>query len=169
MLKEQENKILESLIIDSDAQINYFVNQKLFYYAQASYDRNIEYGIDDKTTTNVGVGYKDYKYKLPYRVQGGIASQSIFYSYDDTDREIFLKLGGDITIPYKFLALREDVDFLREAAGNNIELNSVSAIIANVSDNFFLSFSLNFSYLSDPPLGYANDIKIWMLRGGINF
>lgn len=169
LLKEQENKLLQSLIIESDAQINYFTSSKMFYYAKGSYERNTEYGISDKTATNVGMGYKDYDFKLPYRLQGGFATQSIFYNSDATDKALYLNAGGDIKIPYKFLDLKENISLFKEIGAAKIELSSVSSIIANVSDNFFLSFSLNFSYLTDPPPGYVKDIKIYTFRGGINF
>ena len=171
LLKEQEDEKLNSLRIDSDVQVNYYSTPNIFYYALAGYDRNIEYGIMDKTSVALGAGYKKYEYKYPYGVQGGMSARSIYYDAE-TEKDIYINLAGDIMIPYKFLEFRDEVDFLvntKKVEGTDIELYNVSSVIAKLSDDFFLSFSLNFSYLNNPPQGYPEEIKIWMLRGGFSF
>ena len=171
LLKEQEDERLNSLRIDSDVQVNYYSTPNVFYYALAGYDRNIEYGILDKTSVDIGAGYKKYEYKYPFRVQSGISARSIYYGAE-MEKDIYFNLAGDIMIPYKFLEFRDEAEFLvntKQVEGTDIEINNVSSVIAKLSDDFFLSFSLSFSHLNNPPRGYPKEIKIWMLRGGFSF
>lgn len=171
-LKEQENEVLESLRIDSEIQLNYYSSPNIFYFSKAGYNRDIEQGILDKTSIDLGAGYKDYSYKYPYRIQAGLSSQSICYDQSDLERDIYSNISGDIAIPYEFLEFKNDVDFLvntKAIEGTDIEISNVVSVIANLSEDFFLSFSLNYSYLNHPPKTFPKEIKIYMLRAGVNF
>lgn len=172
LYKEQEGKKLESLMISSEVQVNYYSNKNTFYFAQAGYARNIEQGILDKTSIDIGAGYKDYEYKYPFRVQAGLSTRSIYYDQLDLERNIFGNIGGDIKYSYKILDFKNELDFLMNLErflGPDVEVKNISAIVANLDDDLFLSLSLNFSYLNHPPPGYPEEIKIWMLRAGFNF
>lgn len=172
LYKEQEGENLESLMIDSEVQVNYYGNKNIFYYASAGYDRNIEQGISDKTSVDIGSGYKDYEYKYPFRLQAGLSSRSVYYDQLDLERNIFGNIGGDVKYSYKILDFKNELDFLmnlKRFQGTDVEVKNISAIVANIGDDLFLSLSLNFSYLNHPPTGYPEEIKIYMLRGGFTF
>lgn len=170
--KEQEGDVLESLRINSEVQVNYYSTENTFYYTLAGYDRNIEQGIMDKTSMDIGAGYKDYKYKYPFRVQSGVSSRSIYYDSENLERNLYFSASGDIKYAYDLFDFKNELDFLinlKAIHGTDVGINNVSSIIANLSDNLFLSLSLDFSYLNHPPLGYPKEIKIYMIRGGFSF
>lgn len=172
LYKEQEGEKLESLVINSDIQVNYYANENLFYFSKAGYNRNIEQGISDKTSVDFGMGHKDYTYKYPYRIQAGLSSRSIYYDQADLERDIFGNLAGDIKYSYKILDFKNESIFLmnlEKVRGTDIEVKNIAEIIANLGNNLFLSLSLDFSYFNHPHAGYPEEIKIWMIRGGFNF
>lgn len=172
--KEQEDKNIESLMIDSEIQVNYYANKNTFYYALAGYNRNIEQGVIDKTLIDIGMGYKDYEYKYPFRTQVGLSSQSIYYDQLDLERNMFLTMGGDTIYSYKILDFKNEVDFLmnlKKFQNTDVEIKNIAAIIVNLTDgdDLFLSLSLNYSYFNHPVESYPKEIKIWMLRAGFTF
>lgn len=172
LYKEQEGKALESLVINSKIQVNYYGNENTFYYASGGYSRNIEQGVLDKTSFDIGSGYKHYKSKYPYRIQAGISSRSIYYDQSDLERDIFLNVGGDIKSSYKILDLKNELDFLmnlERVRGTDMEIKNISSIIANLGNDLFLSLSLDFSYLNHPADGFPEEIKIYMMRAGFSF
>ena len=170
--KEQEREELKSLNIDSQVQANYYTTDNFFYYAGTKYNRNLEYGIEDKTFFDVGTGYKDYTFKFPLRVQAGISSGSIYYIDGDIEKNLFLTAKGSIGFTYDFLEFKDELGGmvnLRGFENTDLEFNNLASVKANLTREFFLSFSLNFSFMNDPPLGCPKSIRLWMARGGINF
>ena len=170
--KEQENKEIKALNINSDVQANYYYKKNIYYYSATRYDRNLEYGINDKTFFDFGMGYKDYGCRYPLRFQAGLSTGSIYYDDGDIEKNIFFSSQGALMVKVESIELKDEVTFTRNLKSVNhgdTELTNLASVKANLTSEFFLSFSLNSSFISDPPSDYPHHINIWMVRGGINF
>lgn len=166
--KEQREDALYSLSIDTSAQINYYPKEKLYYYSNLDYYRDVELGILDETDLGAGIGYKTEKYFS----QGGLASKTIFF-IDENQRDLFLKLLGGFQIPFlgnfKF---RERLGFdynLSNSPRDDYELISDNSLILDLLRNLYLSLNLDYRYKNKPPLGFPKDLKIYTMRIGVNF
>lgn len=170
--KEQKNKVLESLRIDAGLQTNYYLKDKYFLYLGTNYERDYEYGIEDKTSVDLGAGIKEPEGKYPYKIQTGLLSGSVYYNNNESDRDIFLKCAGNVSRNFGSIELRDDLMLkmnLESSKNTDFEIKNLTSAKAYLTEDFYISISLNFSFHNHPLSDYPKEIKTWILRGGINF
>ena len=142
---------------------NLRLNDRLFAYALAQYERDRFQGFSGRYSASGGLGYKAIDNdRMQLQVKAGPAWRHTEYVSGLSDGSLALLLGADFD--WKMvdnISLTQDVNAVSEAGGSalafigtdNISLNLVTGLEAGISDALTARISYTVEYDSDPPPG----------------
>ena len=170
--KEQVEETVQDMTIKSHAQGNYYLG-KPFIFANFSYNRDLNSGIDDKTYVGAGAGYKTHFGKpgmLTYLAAQSGAYITSTYTGLLCDRVTKLKtailveqpIGGPFNL---------EVSADHEAPIEDMEdyiLDTESSLITKVNDNLYMRFGLKWRHYEMPIEGRPDESE-WGVKMGVRF
>ena len=170
--KEQVEDIVQDMTVNSHAQGNYYFG-KPFMFANFSYARDINSGIDDKTSVGSGAGYKNHFGKegmLTYfAMQSGVYITST-YAEIICNRDTKLKSTAIIEQPLGgpfALIVKADHEAPFEKPRDYI-LETDSSLITKLDQNLYLKFGLKYKHYERPIKGQMDESE-WGVKMGVRF
>lgn len=155
-----------------EGKYDYFLNPRLYAYADARAERDVIANLSLRLTPGVGAGYQWFDTpKFKFNTEGGASWLYRDYSNDGTQDSVSLRLAYHLTAkPNDKVTIFHDMEYfpgLDELPDYFFDTDA--GIRTTLTDKMFAEFKIDYRYDSRPAPGRGpNDVR-YILGVGVNF
>ncbi len=164
LYKQQQEEELRSLDVDAMVQLDYYFDP-LLGFAAIEYERSVNAGVEDKTDTGAGLGYKNDN----FRGQSGVYFSSE-NTLDGFNRSITSKTAYSADLPVgKDLIFASDGEIEMDLKNTPDYVFQVSAgPKVKISEVMTIGLRYEHQYINQPVAG-PTDHRKFMFEAGVDF